>query len=174
VNGQVCVSKKDGNRQCESDSKSYSQSLLWESRKLIVNKQKFSNCSKHKVLLIGDSQLCGCAAYMKAFLNDQFEVLGYVKPGASSKSMMDSVKSDIGKLTMDDLLIVCSGSNDAERSDFRKVFHDVISFVKSVKHTNVILISIPYRYNLLSSAIHNEFKNVNRKLCKLAKFFFPM
>jgi hypothetical protein len=68
VNGQVCISKKDGNRQCESDSRSYIQSLLREStRKLIVNKQKFSNCSKHKVLLIGDSQLRGCAPFMKAF-----------------------------------------------------------------------------------------------------------
>jgi hypothetical protein len=131
VKVQVCVSKKDGNWQCESDSKSYIQFLLREStRNLIVNKQKFSNCSKHKVLLISDSQLRGCVAYMKAFLNDQFEELGYVKPGASSKSVMESVKSDIGKLTMDYFLIMCSGSNDAERSDFRKVFHDVISFVK--------------------------------------------
>jgi hypothetical protein len=172
VNGQVCVSKKDGNRQFESDSKSYIQSLLWDStQKLIVNKQKFSNCSKHKVLLIGDSQLRGFAAYMKAFLNDQFEVLAYVKPGASSKSVMESVKSDFGKLTMDYFLLMCSGSNDAERSDFRKVFHDVISFVKSVKHTNVILGSIPYRYDLMSSYINNEITNFNRKLRKLAKIF---
>jgi hypothetical protein len=38
---------------------------------------------------------------MEVFLNDQFEVLGNVKPGASSKSAMESVRSDIGKLTMD-------------------------------------------------------------------------
>jgi hypothetical protein len=66
---------------------------------------------------------------------------------------------------------MCSGSNDAERSDFRKVFHDVISFVKSVQHTNVILVSIPYRYDLMSSDTNNEIKNFNRKLCKLAKIF---
>jgi hypothetical protein len=82
--------------------------------------------------------LRGCAVYIKAFPTDEFEVLGYVRPGASSKSVMESVKSDVGKLTMDNFLIMCRGSNDAERSDFKKVFHDVISFVKSVKHTNVI------------------------------------
>jgi hypothetical protein len=60
--------------------------LLREStRKLIVNKQKFSNCCKYKLLLIGDSHLRGCAAHMKV-------MLGYVKPGASSKSVMESVK----------------------------------------------------------------------------------
>jgi hypothetical protein len=106
---------------------------------------------------------------MKVFLNEQFEVLGYVKPGASSKSVMESEKSDIGKLTVDDFLIMCNGSNDAERSDLRKVFHDVINFVKCVKHTNVILVSNPYRYDLISSHINSEIKNFNRKLCKLAK-----
>jgi hypothetical protein len=68
------------------------------SRKLLVNKKRFSNHRKHKVLLVCDSHLRGCVAYMKVVLNDQFEVLGYVKPGVSSKSVMDSVKSDIGKL----------------------------------------------------------------------------
>jgi hypothetical protein len=59
---------------------------------------------------------------MKAFLNDQFEVLGYVKLGASSKSVIDSVESDIGKLTMDDFLIMCSGTNDASRIELGKFF----------------------------------------------------
>jgi archaellum biogenesis ATPase FlaH len=121
--------------------------------------------------LRGDSHLRGCAAYIKVFLNDQFEVLGYVKPGASSKSVMESVKSDIGKPTMDDFLIMCSGSNGAKRNDHRKVFHDVINFVKSVKHTNVILVSIPHRYDRISSHINSEIINFNRNLCKLAKIF---
>jgi hypothetical protein len=72
---------------------------------------------------------------------------------------------------MDDFLIMCSGSNAAKRNDLRKVFHDVINFVKSVKHTNVILVGIPYRYDLISSHINSEIINFNRKLCKLAKIF---
>jgi archaellum biogenesis ATPase FlaH len=104
-------------------------------------------------------------------LNDQFEVLGHVKPGASSKPVMESVKSDIGKLTMDDFSIMCSGSNGAKRNDPRKVFHDVINFVKSVKHTTVILVSIPHRYARISSHINSEIINFNRKLCNLAKIF---
>jgi hypothetical protein len=142
-----------------SDNMSYIQFLLRESsRKLLVNKKKFSNCRKHEVLLVGYSHLRGCAAYMKVFLNNQFEVLGYVKPEASSKFVMESVKSDIGKLTMDDFLIMCSGSNDVNRNDLSKVFHDVTSFVRSVNQTNVILISIPYRYDLMNSHINSEIK----------------
>jgi lysophospholipase L1-like esterase len=108
---------------------------------------------------------------MKLFLNHQFEVFGYVKPGASAKSVMETVQSDIRKLTMDNFLIVCSGSNDANSNDLRKAFHDVISFVKSVNQTNVILVSIPYRYDLMNSHINSEIKIFNRKLCKLTKIF---
>jgi hypothetical protein len=103
VNGEVCVHRKNGIRQCESDNINDMHLLVRESsRKLLVNKQRFLSHHKHEVLLVGDSHLRGCAAHMKAFLNDQFEVLGYVKAGASSKSVMDSsVKSDIGKLNFD-------------------------------------------------------------------------
>jgi hypothetical protein len=59
---------------------------------------------------------------MKVFLNDQFGVFGYVKPGASSKMVMESAKSDFGKLTMDDFLILCSESNDVNIIDLREVF----------------------------------------------------
>jgi lysophospholipase L1-like esterase len=109
---------------------------------------------------------------MKVFLNDQFEVLGHIKPGATSKFVMESVKSDIEKLTMDDFLIMCSGSNDVNRNDLRKVFfNDVTSFVKSVNQTNIILISIPYRYDFKNSYINSEIKSFNRKLYKLTKIF---
>ena len=172
VNGQVSSDKKDGNSQCVSDNVSYIQFLLRESsRKLLVNKKRFSNCRKHKVLLVGDSHLRGCAAHMKVFSNDQFEVLGHIKPGATSKFVMESVKSDTDKLTMDDFLIMCSGSNDVNRNDLRKVFNDVTSFVKSVDQTNIILIGIPYRYDFKNSHINSEIKSFNRKLYKLTKIF---
>jgi hypothetical protein len=153
-------------------NKSHPQSLLSAAtQKLIVNKRRFSNSLKHEVLLIGDSHLRGCAAYMKNFLSHHFEVLGYVKPGAPSKFVWESVRSEVKKLTMDDILIVCSGSNYANSNDLSKVFHDVISFVRSLNHTNVILVNITYRYDLVNSNVNIDIKFFNRKLGKLTKFF---
>jgi predicted nucleotide-binding protein (sugar kinase/HSP70/actin superfamily) len=57
---------------------------------------------------------------------------------------------------MDDFLIMCSGTSDASRNNLRKVFRDVISFVKSVNQTNVILVSIPYRHDLMNSHIDGQ------------------
>lgn len=96
-------------------------------------------------------------------MNEQFEVLGYVMPGASFKLVTDSVKNDNGNLTMYDFLIICSGSNYTNINDLRNVLHDVTRFAKSIIQTNVVLVSIPYRHNLI--------KIFNRKLCKSAKIF---
>jgi hypothetical protein len=89
VNGHVSPVKKVDNNLGMSENVSYLQNLLRESSlQLHVNKNSFSNRHKHKLLLIGDSHLRGCAANMKAFLNNQFEVCGFVKPGAIPKTVI--------------------------------------------------------------------------------------
>jgi hypothetical protein len=124
-----------------------------------------------KVLLIGDSHLRGCAVNMEVFLNARFEVCGFIKPGAVSKIVMESAKRDTEKLTMDDLLIMCSGANDIGRSGYREVFNNVISFLNSVTHTNIVVLSIPYRYDIKYPYINNEIRSFNRKLLKFTKVF---
>jgi hypothetical protein len=173
VNGQICLEEEEErNKHEESDNKSRIQLSLSEATcKLIATKKRFSNSNEHKVLLIGDSHIRGCAEHIKIFLQQQFEVCGYVKPGASTKLVLESVKSDIEKFTMDDFVIVSSGSNNASINDFRKVFCEVTDFVKSVNQTNVVLLGIPYRYDLGNSQINNEIEIHNRKLGKLAKKF---
>jgi hypothetical protein len=76
---------------------------------------------------------------------------------------------DVNKLTKKDFLIVCSGSNDANSNGLDKVFHVVTSFVRSLNHTNAILVNIPHRHDLVSSNVNNEIKIFNRKSGKLAK-----
>jgi hypothetical protein len=77
---------------------------------------------------------------MKIFVNKQFEVYGSVKPGAVTKSLIESTKSGIEKLTMNDFPMMCSGTNDVERNGSRNVFNIVISFIRSVDRINIILL----------------------------------
>jgi hypothetical protein len=76
---------------------------------------------------------------MKLLLNDQFEVSGSIKPGADSKSILEQVTNDIEKLSSKDFTILCCGTNDMGRLDSRVIFNDIISFIKRVSHTNLIL-----------------------------------
>jgi hypothetical protein len=64
---------------------------------------------------------------MKVLLLNQFEVCGYVSPGAISKMVMGSAKSDIKKLTRNFFFTFLS--NDV--NNLRKVFYEVTNFVNS-------------------------------------------
>jgi lysophospholipase L1-like esterase len=73
---------------------------------------------KHKVLLLGDSQVRGCVDLLNQNLNREFGVSGFVKPGAKTSSILDTnIDKDMSK---DDVIIVCAGTNDISKTLQRK------------------------------------------------------
>jgi hypothetical protein len=68
--------------------------------------------------------------------------------------------------------MICSGTNDTERNHSRNAYKNITNFIKSVNHTNVILISVPYRHDVKNDLhINSKNKALNSKLLKLAKIF---
>jgi len=63
----------------------------------------------------------GCAARMIASLDARFDVCDVVKPGSVTGKLIETVKGDVGKLTMNDFLIICSGTNDIDRNVSRNL-----------------------------------------------------
>jgi hypothetical protein len=109
---------------------------------------------------------------MIASLDAHFDVCGVVKPRSVTGSVMKTAKSDVGKLTMNDLLITCSGTNDIDRNHSGNAFKNITNFIKSVNHTNIILISVPHRRDVTDySHVNSMIKSFNRKLLTLAKIF---
>jgi hypothetical protein len=121
---------------------------------------------------MGDSHLRGCAAKMITSLETLFDVCGIVKPGSNTESLIETAKVEVGKLTVNDFLIICSGTNDTDMNPSRNAFKNITDFIKSVNHTNIILISVPYRHDaLVYSHVNNKIKALNSKFLKLAKVF---
>jgi hypothetical protein len=140
--------------------------------KLPNNKAKYSKYSKHKVLVMGDSHLRGCSARMTASLDTRFDVCGVVKPELNTESLMEKAKGEVGKFTMNDFLIICSGMNDMERNHSINAFNNITNFIKIVNHTSIILISVPYRHDVTNYLhVNSKIKTFNCKLPKLAKIF---
>jgi hypothetical protein len=122
--------------------------------------------------VVGDSHLRGCAAKIIAPLDTRFDVCGVVKPGSNTESLMETAKGEVGKLTMNNFLIFCSGTNDMERNHSRNAFNNITNFIKSANHTNIILISVPYRHDVTKcSDANSKIKILNRKILKLTKMF---
>jgi hypothetical protein len=95
-----------------------------------------------------------------------------VKPGSCTESLSGIMKEEVDNLTTNDFLIISSGSNDISRDDSRLAFRNIANYIKNVKHTNVILIGAPFRYDTIEfSHLNSSIKLFNSKLSKLAKIF---
>jgi hypothetical protein len=157
VNDQINPTKKSNNKM------DHIHNLLSGSTvQLLNNKAKYTKCCKHKVLLMGDSHLKGCATKMIASLDARFDVCGVVKPGLATGTLMEMAKADLEKRTMNDFLIVCSGINDIDRNYSSNAFKNITNFIRSVNHTNIILICVPYRHDM------TDYSHVNNMIKSLA------
>jgi hypothetical protein len=151
----------------------HTHNLVHESATKVLNsKAKYTKCIKHKVLLIGDSHLRGCATRLIASLDSRFDVCGDVKPGANSETLTETVKGDSEALTRKDFLIISSGSNDIDRNFSTQAFKNITNFIQNVNQTNIIIVNVPYRYDVADHpCINSTIKSFNNKLLKLVNRF---
>ena len=112
---------------------------------------KSSRMKDHKVLIIGDSHPRNCAANVKTETDTRgnLKVQGLVKPGAGTDTLVNSANSDIVSLAKSYVLIFCGGANDVGENNSTKALHHIMDFVKTNNHTNIILVTVPPRYDLM-------------------------
>jgi hypothetical protein len=95
VNGELNFSKQSSVSESTINKRDYLRNLVNVSTvKLLENKAKYLEDRKHKVLMIGDSHVRGCAASMVASLDERFEVCGVVKPGSLTESISGIMKEE--------------------------------------------------------------------------------
>jgi hypothetical protein len=93
-----------------------------------------------------------------------------VKPGAGSGTLVNSATSDIANLTKN--VIFCGGANDIAKNNSNMALRHIRNFVNSNNHTNIVLLSVPHRSDLMqSSCVNNVIKSLNRKLRKSMRAF---
>ena len=73
---------------------------------------------KHRIILIGDSNIKGYASSLISILSNNYEIYSIVKPGPTTSALNESAKREVSQLTQDDVIIICSGTNDYEDNKF--------------------------------------------------------
>jgi len=97
-----------------------------------------------------------------------------VKPGYTTIELKETAKEEISQLSYDDLIVICSGTNDYELTELSLTLQNITNFVKNNNHTHIILMNVPFRYDLPNSiSVNWNISILNRKLQKLVKVF-PM
>jgi hypothetical protein len=127
---------------------------------------------EHKITMIGDSFLRGCAENVKTFLSDRYEGFSVVKPDAKVNTLTKSVINDISKLTFNDLIILCGGTNNIGTNSWSSILKKMIDFIRTNNHTNILINIIPYHHDLAShSQLNKEIKAINKKLLRITQAY---
>jgi lysophospholipase L1-like esterase len=71
-----------------------------------------------------------------------------IKPGATTNELKRTAKEEIGRLSFEDLILISYGTNDYELNNFSLTLHNIIDFIQRNNHTNILLMNLPYRYDL--------------------------
>ena len=127
---------------------------------------------KPKITVIGDSFTRGMAGELAHKLGSTFEVRGHVMTGAGMKTITESAEQEVSTLTKKDIVVVWGATNDIARNEAKNALTKITDFVKLRKHTNVLLVSVPTRFDLLpTSCVNREVTSYNKKLYKQIKQF---
>ena len=101
------------------------------------------------MLIIGDSHTRLCATNVKSEIKGNYDIQGLVKPGAGAGILVNTAKSDITNLTKNDVVIFCGGANDVAKNNSETALRHIRNFIKSNNHTNIFLVSVPHRHDLI-------------------------
>jgi hypothetical protein len=133
-----------------------------------TNKQKEK---KHRIIVIGDSHARGCAAEIQSNLDEDFEVQGFMNPGTGLNTTITSAKRDIQQLSKQDVVVIWGGSKDVRKNETKQGINWIQSFVETNKHTSIILMEVPHRYDLIEDSCVNKevekFNSIIRKHMKV-------
>ena len=147
-------------------------SLISKSNPVKRQSSKSSHKKDHKVLMIGDSHTRLCATNVNSEIKDKHDVRGMVKPGVGAGILVNTANRHTTILTKNDILIFCRGANDDAKNNSKMALRHIRNFIKSNNHTNIILVSVPHRYDLMQSlCVNNEIRSVNRKLMKSVRTY---
>lgn len=138
---------------------------------------KSHNKKLHHVRIIGDSHLKCTAGKLKLYLNSQFSVLSIIKPNAKTNLVLDNQQEELKLLGKKDFLIISAGTNDLNTpiSNINNLIAPLITFVSKMDHTNVLVVNIPYRYDLgqdpVSIGVKKKTARYSKKLQELIKLY---
>ena len=128
-------------------------------------KNKIQNYKKQKVILIGNSFLRGFRDNVELSTSDKFGIYSLLKPGCDLDTILKSAYKASESLTHKDLICVCGGANDFNSDMEGPNVNNILEFIQSNKHTNVVFTNVPLRYDLsYYSQINEKIRAYNRRI----------
>ena len=96
-----------------------------------------------------------------------FEVQAIVKPGANSEPTGNMTNSNVTRLTKENVCIIWGRTWDVAKNETEMCLCLLKKSGSRHQHTNLVMMSVPHRYDLaMESCVNNEIKVFDKKLKK--------
>jgi hypothetical protein len=129
---------------------------------------QISTKAARKIVIIGDSHTRGLANSLNSVLTSESELFNLVKLSAGTDSLKESLTETVPNLTKEDVLVIRCGTNDMNQNNFNYTYINIKDYLLTLKNTKVLVLVIPFRYDLRNSEeINSKIGKINKKLSKL-------
>ena len=112
--------------------------------------------TKHRILIIGDSDVRNYAEWLSDHLGHSFNVTGYVKLNADLDIIMTTAKSESKNMTKKEVIILWGGMKNIGKNDTYKGLHCISQFIGNKRHTKVKIMEAPHRFDLVPTSCVNK------------------
>ena len=132
MNGEVIETKNSKVELFNTDDKGSMQNPMSELIMELTSKRNSHSVNKkHKIIGIGDGHIRGFTNVVKKknLVSNNFEIYGVLKPGSSLSQLLETASQEIKKLNHDDILIICSGTNDLAINKSALAFQNISNMV---------------------------------------------
>jgi hypothetical protein len=128
----------------------------------------------HKIEILGDSHLIGVAASITNNMGKKYEVCSLTQPGAAMTQIVDSQEEILKNLGKNYAIVINGGSNDIHtiNGKVNVIQKSMVHFIQNYSNTNIVLITIPHRYDLQMHDKRNlSIQAYNCKLKNISNIF---
>jgi hypothetical protein len=93
-----------------------------------------------------------------------------INPGTGLNTIITSAKRDIQQLPKQDVVVVWGGTKDVGKNETKQGINWIERFVETNNHTNIILMEVPHRYDLIQDlCVNKEAEKFNSRIHKHTK-----
>jgi hypothetical protein len=103
----------------------------------------------HKVHIIWDSHFKGIATRINQYLDTNFMVSSFVKPGANVKQIVETQEMEFKCIGRNDFVLVNGGTNDLANNsgEDKSALRCLLKFAQKYANTYVLMLNVPIRYD---------------------------
>lgn len=145
-------------------------------QKINQGKKSEINVSKEgKIVIFANSH----GRYVRNLLSEKcsnMQITSHIYPSAPLQPILNSsngiFQSSCKGLTKDDYVVLCWGSNEIAKNESNKFINSMKKALHTLQQTNVIVVNVPSRYDLLpNSCVNKEIECANMRLNRICNDF---